>query len=78
MDNISYKQKTQIKNQNNLWEWWHEDRGFRKFIDFIELDLSQPKADESTYNIVTPQRCELETYWQYKNNKLYFMIKIKE
>lgn len=75
-NNISHKQYNQIKNLNNLWEWWDISYGCKKFIDLIELDL-----DNSTDDLrnVTPSRCDYESYWCYKNNyQLYFYNQYKK
>jgi hypothetical protein len=74
--NISRKQYNQIKNLDNLWEWWDISHGYKKFIDIIELDLS---ANIENLTSVTPSRCDYESYWSYKNNyKLYFYNQYKK
>jgi hypothetical protein len=74
IDNLGDIQYHQIKNMENTWEWWHDDGGYNKFINLIDLNFKL----NNNYNIVNPTRCHLETYWSLKDNyKLYFYDKNK-
>lgn len=66
-NNIPTHENKNIKNLDNVWEWWHEDIGvLRKFHNLIELYPN---------NIFDGQRVGLsrhndQTYWEQKENEI--------
>lgn len=71
LDNISYKSKCQIKNSNNIFEWWDTNTiGIPKFIDVLEINTDTQTVE---YNSISPERHYHESFYSIENNyKLSF------
>lgn len=74
-DGINKYDLEQLKNYNNLWEWWHHYDGYKKFINIIELDFNHYGGD---LKLVLPRRHHFQTFYSIKDEyKLSFFDSIQ-